>query len=98
MNTANHTTSPPAHAAPMTYTTVRARLVEQGSSIRNFALNHGYKPRSVQQAVERWAGRDSLPLGRLTYKILQDLSHEIGQEIVPGILEGEEPARPSQHQ
>jgi len=97
MNTANHTTSPPAQAAPMTYTIVRARLVEQGSSIRQFALKNGYKPRSVQQAIERWVGRDSLPLGRLTYRILQDLSREIGQEVVPGILEGE-PARPAQDQ
>ena len=98
MNAAKLTESPPEQSGPaITYAKVRALLVEQNSSIRQFALKHGYKPRSVQQALERWAGRNSLPKGRLTYRMLQDLSREIGQEVVPGILEGE-PARPAQDQ
>jgi len=32
---------------------IHARLVEQGSSFRRFALKHGYKPRTVTQAVAR---------------------------------------------
>lgn len=90
MNTSNHSTMPsPSGPPPLTVNKVRALLVERGSNLRQFSLRHGYKPRSVQQALERWAGRDSLPLGRLTYRMLQDLSREIGQEIVPGILDDE---------
>lgn len=85
------TDSPPVPGEPITYAKVRALLVERGSSIRKFALDHGYKPRSVQQALERWVGRDSLPLGRLTFRMLRDLSIEIGQEVVPGILEEQSP-------
>lgn len=65
---------------------IRARLVENGSSFRQFALAHGYEPRTVTQAVERWAGQEGLPRGRLTFSILRDLSREIGEEILPGIL------------
>lgn len=36
---------------------VRARLVERGSSLRQFALNAGYEPRTVTRAVSRWAGK-----------------------------------------
>ena len=88
MNTSNLiTTKPPTCPPAMTTNKVRGLLVERGSNLRQFSLKHGYKPRSVQQALERWAGRDTLPLGRLTYRMLQDLSREIGREIVPGILE-----------
>lgn len=80
------TSQPQPPGTPLTYAKVRALLIERGSSIRQFALTHGYKPRSVQQALERWAGRDTLPLGRLTFRMLRDLSAEIGHEIVPGIL------------
>lgn len=65
---------------------IRARLVENGSSFRQFALAHGYEPRTVTQAVERWAGQQGLPRGRKTFRILRDLSKVIGQEILPGIL------------
>lgn len=71
---------------------IRARLVEKGSSFRQFALARGYEPRTVTQAVERWAGQDSLPRGRLTFSILRDLSREIGEEVLPGILEGDTPS------
>ena len=60
---------------------VRARLVERGSSLRQFALNAGYEPRTVTQAVSRWAGKNELPRGRLTYRILRDLSVVIGKEV-----------------
>jgi len=40
----------------------------------------------VAQAVSRWSGKADLPRGRLTYRILRDLSRFIGKEIVPGVL------------
>lgn len=69
---------------------IHVRLVEQHSSFRQFALSRGYKPRTVTQAVNRWAGSYEFPRGRLTYKILRDLSDAIGVEVIPGILGGEE--------
>ncbi len=71
---------------------IRARLVESGSSFRRFALAHGYEPRTVTQAVDRWAGQEGMPRGRLTFSILRDLSREIGQEVLPGILAAESPS------
>lgn len=65
---------------------VRARLVERGSSYRQWALARGYQPRTVSQAVNRWAGKDSLPRGRLTYHVLRELSQFIDAEITKGVL------------
>lgn len=65
---------------------IQARLIERDSNFRQFALCGGYEPRTVTQAVDRWAGRKELPRGRLTYKILRDLSVAIGAEVIPGIL------------
>ncbi|THG81491.1 hypothetical protein E5198_12100 [Pseudomonas sp. A-1] len=74
----------------MTPNQIRARLVEKGSSFRQFALAKGYEPRTVTQAVDRWADSNSLPRGRLTFRILRDLSHELGVEILPGLLAEED--------
>jgi hypothetical protein len=68
---------------------IQARLIEHGSNFRQFAITHGYEPRMVTQAVQRWAGQNKYPQGRLSFRILQDLSRVIGKEVVPGILEGE---------
>lgn len=65
---------------------IHARLIEQGSNFRQFAISTGYEPRTVTQAVDRWAGKNKLPRGRLTFRILKELSRTIGKEIVPGIL------------
>lgn len=65
---------------------IHARLIEQGSNFRQFAISTGYEPRTVTQAVARWAGKNTLPRGRLTFRILKELSRTIGKEIVPGIL------------
>ncbi|MCA6927772.1 hypothetical protein [Pectobacterium versatile] len=65
---------------------IQARLIERDSNFRQFALCGGYEPRTVTQAVDRWAGKTDLPRGRLTYKILRDLSVAIGAEVIPGIL------------
>lgn len=65
---------------------IHARLIEQGSNFRQFAISTGYEPRTVTQAVDRWVGKNKLPRGRLTFRILKELSRTIGKEIVPGIL------------
>lgn len=65
---------------------IQARLIERGSNFRRFALSHGYEARTVTQVVQRWAGHDKLPRGRLTFQILRDLSRVIGEEVLPGIL------------
>jgi gp16 family phage-associated protein len=74
-------------APSMTLAYVRARLVERGTSYRQWALANGYQPRTVTQAVNRWAGKRDLPRGRLTYRILRDLSRYLGTEVVRGVLE-----------
>lgn len=61
-------------------------LMATGLSYRQWALAHGYGPRTVTQAVHRWAGRRDQPRGRLTHRILCELSRDIGREVVPGIL------------
>lgn len=65
---------------------IQARLIERGSNFRQFALSHGYEVRTVTQVVQRWAGHDKLPRGRLTFQILRDLSRVINKEVLPGIL------------
>ena len=65
---------------------IQARLIECGSNFRQFALSHGYEVRTVTQVVERWAGHETLPRGRLSFRIMQDLSRLIGKEVLPGIL------------
>ncbi|EDS5484649.1 hypothetical protein HY28_005249 [Salmonella enterica subsp. enterica] len=69
---------------------IQVRLVERHTSFRQFALSRGYKPRTVTQAVNRWAGSYEFPRGRLTYRILRDLSRVIDAEVIPGILGGEQ--------
>jgi hypothetical protein len=68
---------------------VHAALIERHTNFRRFALARGYHPRTVTQTVARWAGARSLPRGLLSYRILRDLSREIGREIVPGVLRDE---------
>lgn len=65
---------------------IHMSLMNQQSNFRQFALSKGYKPRTVTQAIDRWAGSSEFPRGRLTYKILLDLSKTIGAEVIPGIL------------
>ena len=65
---------------------IQARLIECGSNFRQFALSHGYEVRTVTQVVERWAGHETQPRGRLSFRIMQDLSRLIGKEVLPGIL------------
>ncbi|MFM2480168.1 hypothetical protein [Celerinatantimonas sp. YJH-8] len=71
----------------MTKQEIYQRLIIRGSNFRHFALAHGYQPRMVLAAVDRWAGRDHLPNGRQTFQILVDLSRAIEAEIIPGLLQ-----------
>lgn len=88
----NKPASPRLSRRPLSKLQIQARLVERGSNFRQFALTHDYKPRSVTQAVDRWAGQAELPRGRLTYRILQDLSKAAGAEVIPGILADAQPS------
>lgn len=65
---------------------IQAQLIEHGSNFRQFAISHGYEPRTVTQVVQRWAGHNALPRGRLSFRILRDISRVIGKEVLPGIL------------
>lgn len=88
---------PPREASPsalqtdsakkVTKNQVLAALVLQDSNFRQFAFEHHYKPRSVQQAVDRYVGTDKKPRGILTYKILRDLSKKIGTPVIEGLAE-----------
>lgn len=71
----------------MTPNQIRARLIEQDLSFRQFALARGYDPRTVTQTVTRWAGSDTLPNGRIAFSIMRDLSKQIGAELIPGLLD-----------
>jgi len=71
----------------MTPNQIRARLIEQDLSFRQFALAKGYDPRTVTQTVTRWAGSDTLPNGRIAFSIMRDLSQQIGAELIPGLLD-----------
>lgn len=51
----------------MTHNHIRARLIEQGLSFCQFALAHGYDPRTVTQTVTRWAGSQTLPNSRIAF-------------------------------
>lgn len=67
---------------------IHAQLIAKGSNFRIWAELHGYNPRTVTQVVTRWAGKSTLPRGRIAYQVLQKLSRDLGEEIIPGILEG----------
>lgn len=69
----------------MTRNQIQARLIERDSNFRRFALAHNYQPRTVQQAIARYAGSGKLPRGILTYKILRDLSDFIGEPVIGGL-------------
>lgn len=66
---------------------VRSLLVARDMSYRRWAMARGYDPRLVTSVVSRYAGTHKLPRGRLSYRILRELSQYIGKEIVPGVLE-----------
>lgn len=70
----------------MTKLQIRARLIEQGYSLRQFAITHGYDPRTLTQTLDRWLGSETLPSGPLAFSIMHDLSIAVGEELIPGLL------------
>lgn len=66
---------------------IHASLIERGSNFRQWAIANGYEPRTVLAVVDRWAGKSDLPRGRLSFRILRDLSVAIGKEVTPGITQ-----------
>lgn len=69
---------------------VRSLLVARETSYRRWALERGYAPRLVASVVSRYAGAHRLPRGRVSFRILRELSQFIGKEITPGVLGEEE--------
>lgn len=65
---------------------IHAGLIEQGLSFRKFAISKGYDPRTVTQTVARWAGSQTLPNGRVAFSIMRELSVQLGNELIPGLL------------
>jgi len=70
----------------MTKLQIRARLIEQGYSLRQFAIANGYEPRAVTQTIDRWLGSETLPNGRIAFSVMHDLSIAVGEELIPGLL------------
>lgn len=71
----------------MTKLQIRALLIKQGVSLRQFALVRGYQPRTVTQVMDRWLGSQTPPHGRLAFSIMRDLSIAVGEELIPGLLD-----------
>lgn len=69
-----------------TFRKLHAQLILKGYSWASWAEKHGYLARTVTQAAYRYAGSKDQPRGRLTWKILCDLSRDTGIELVPGSL------------
>lgn len=63
---------------------VRAALVARGSTMRAWALHHGYPPVSVYCAVNTWARRpDKRPHGGQARRIIAQLRDDLGADVVP---------------
>lgn len=57
---------------------IKARLKERGKSLRGWALERGYQPRTVQLVVQRWGQRsDRKPHGGIGRQIMADLAREL---------------------
>ncbi|MCX7067310.1 MAG: hypothetical protein NTW85_06430 [Methylococcales bacterium] len=69
----------------MTKQAILAGLVARGSNFRQFALAHGYDPRTVPKVVARYADTDRKPRGIQTYAILRDLSTLLGEPVIDGL-------------
>lgn len=57
---------------------IKAKLKERGKSLRGWAIEHGYPPRTVQLVVQRWGQRsDRQPHGGIGRQIMADLRREL---------------------
>ena len=50
---------------------IRARLLENGLTLREFARKHGFKYETVQKVIARYSGKpDATPRGAITREII----------------------------
>lgn len=55
---------------------IKAKLKENGTSLRRWALENGYAPRTVHAVVRRWEHRaDRQPHGGIARQIMVNLRH-----------------------
>jgi gp16 family phage-associated protein len=57
---------------------IRTKLKERGKTLRAWALERGYVPRTAYDVVQRWGHRtDRKPLGGISRQIMADLRREL---------------------
>ena len=62
--------------------TMRARLIERGSNIDDWARSHGYKEANVRTIIGRFAGKDKRPQAdSLSRQIIDAIEAETGVQI-----------------
>ncbi|WP_299001685.1 hypothetical protein [uncultured Shewanella sp.] len=64
---------------------IHAALLAQGMSCRSWAIENGYKPRTVQKYIQ-WFAPDTgrRPKRKLANSIMSDLSKTIGVQLLGG--------------
>lgn len=55
----------------------KAKLRQRGTSLRRWALERGYPPRTAYIVVQRWGHRIDRPLGGVGRQIMADLRREL---------------------
>ena len=93
MSTVCTDSSPPLPAGPLSEnpdkaaSRVLAALRDKSTSARQWAIKHGYPPRSVYAVIRDWAGRtDRHPHGGQARQIIRLLRQELGADLVPAPL------------
>jgi hypothetical protein len=62
--------------------TLRARLIERGSNIDDWARSHGCKGGTARRIISRFAGKDKRPRANsLSHQIIDALESETGVQI-----------------
>lgn len=59
---------------------IRAELMRRGMTLKDFATKHGFIPQSVCKAIDRHAGKESVPRGKITFRILETIHQEISHD------------------
>jgi hypothetical protein len=55
-------------------------LRARGTSARRWALERGYRPRTVYAAIRDWAHRAEAPLGGINRQVIADLRADLGPD------------------
>jgi hypothetical protein len=62
--------------------TLRARLIERGSNIDDWARSHGYKEGTARRIIVRFAGKDKRPQAdSLSRQIIDAIEAETGVQV-----------------